>query len=171
MTEREWAPWELRMTTDYLIAAHPTAKHYTRVRLGPLPDEARALEEEGISRMLYMVALHWADGVALYDNKAVVLEVKVKLHSTALGQILTNMTLFTETEQFQHLEGIPTEGEVVYAYGDKETLRMLDIHGIKAVKYRPAYIKKYYLEQLQKTYKPRPGPTRSLYSRLFGGET
>jgi len=153
---RKWEPWELRMTVDYLIQAHPEAKHMTRVRLGPLPPGATATAEEGISPRIYTPVLHWADGVALYSSRSVVLEVKVKLHSTALGQILTNLSLFPDTPEFMDRRGALLEGEVVYAYPDRETLRMLDRHGIRTVRFRPDYIETYYVEKLQKIYEPRP---------------
>lgn len=152
---RKWEPWELRMTVDYLIQHHPEAKHMTRVRLGPLPPGAQVAAEEGISPRIYYPVLHWADGVALYVDRSVVLEVKVKLHSTALGQILTNLSLFPDTPEFNDRRGLELAGEVVYAYGDRETLRMLDRHDIRHVRFRPDYIKEYYVDKIQRVYEPR----------------
>lgn len=148
------------MTTDYLIEKHPDAVHMTRVRLGPLPPQAMATKEEGISPRIYYPTLHWADGVALYVDRSVLLEVKVKLQSTALGQILTNMDLFPDTPEFRGRAAITLLGEVVYAYPDRQTSRMLDRHGIRHVQYRPDYIEEYYTEKIRRIYEPKPKPRR-----------
>ena len=166
---RPWEARELRMTVDYLIQAHPEAKHMTRVRVGPLPSGAEAAAEEGISPRMYIPVLHWADGVALYPDHIVLLEVKVKLHSDALGQILTNLDLFPDTPEFNDRRDLPISPEVVYAYPDRETLRMLDRHGIRAVRFRPDYIEAYYVEQLQKVYEPRPKVPGIAWERITRG--
>ena len=157
---RKWEPHELRMTTDYLIEKHPDAVHMTRVRLGPYPPQAEATAEEGISPRIYLPTLHWADGIALYPSRSVVLEVKVKLQSTALGQILTNLNLFPDTPEFRDRRHILLEGEAVYSYPDRETLSMLDRHGIRHVQYRPKYIEEYYMERIRQTYYRAPKPRR-----------
>ena len=157
---RKWEPHELRMTTDYLIERHPDAVHMTRVRVGPLPPQAAETEREGISPRIYYPTLHWADGIALYPDRSIVLEVKVKLDSRALGQILTNLDLFPDTPEFRDRAELPLSGEVVYAYPDRETLRMLDRHGIRHVQYRPPYIEAYYMEKIRTTYERAPKPRR-----------
>lgn len=166
---RPWEPRELRMTVDYLIQHHPEAKHMTRVRLGPLPPGAEATAEEGISPRIYYPVLHWADGLALYPDHSVILEVKVKLHSDALGQILTNLALFPDTPDFRDRAGQPIIGEVVYGYPDRETLTMLDRHGIRTVQFRPDYIEEYYTELIQKVYEPRPKPPGISWERITRG--
>lgn len=149
---RKWEPREQRMVTDYLIEKHPNAKHMTRVRVGALPPEAESLVEKGISPKLYTPVLHWADGIALYPNRTVIIEAKIKLTSDALGQILTNANAFYKTEEFSDRWNKPLAMEVVYAYPDEQTLRMLQTHGIKAVRYRPEYIREYYIEKMRTIY-------------------
>ena len=149
---RKWEPREQRMTVDYLIKFHPDAKHMTRVRLGPLPPAAARAEAEGMSPRLYVPVLHWADALALYPDRTVIIETKIKLTADALGQILTNAALFLRTDEFWARWTMPLIKEVVYAYPDEEVLRMLRLHGVKFVFFRPDYIKEYYLERIRTTY-------------------
>ncbi len=166
MSPRRWNPRELRMTADYLREKHPEATHVLRARLGPLPPQATRLQEEGISSRLYYPALHWADGLALYPDRTVLLEVKIKLDTRALGQILANLDLFRKTDEFRDRWSLPLEGEVVYAFPDRETIRLLDEQGIRHVEYCPDYIREYYLERIRATYEgPRPRP-RGLWDEL-----
>jgi len=146
---RRWEPREMRMMADYLIQKHPKARHLARVRLGPLPRVSPEFEEMGIGPQVYTVTLHWADGLALYPDRTLLFECKVRLDSRALGQILTNRDLFLETEEFRHRWDLPLESWVIYGYPDAETIRQLDKYGIKHEEFRPSYIEEYYMAKLR----------------------
>ena len=140
------------MMSDYLIKEYPGFKHITRVRVGPLPGEAAEIIEEGISPRLYYPLLHWADAVVLAPDRTIIIECKIKLSSDALGQILINANLFERTEEYKDRWELPLIMEVVYAYGDKEVIRMLEQHGVRTRLFRPPYIETYYLEKIRNTY-------------------
>jgi len=146
---RKWEPREMRMMADYLLTKHPKARHLTRVRLGPLPRVSPEFEAMGIGPQVYTVGLHWADGLALYPDKTLLFECKIKLQSTALGQILTNRRLFYKTDMFRDRWHLPLEPWVIYAYPDREVLEMLDINNIKHEQFRPSYIEEYYIAKLR----------------------
>lgn len=141
---------EERLVAEYLAAAHPDAQHMIRVRLGPLPAGAPVGPDERWRETIYGVARHWGDGLAIYPDRLVLLEAKLKLSPDALGQLLVYHDLIEQTPELMPYVGRPRTLECVYAFGDEDTERILREHGINPVRFAPAWAVEAYLKRARR---------------------
>jgi hypothetical protein len=143
---------EERLTSEYMVAKHPNARHRIRVRLGPLPPEAEKAAAEGFPPKMYVVVNHWADGIAIYPDKIVLIEAKLKLSPDALGQLQVYEQLLPKTPELAADAEKKHQLELIYVQGDPETEACAQRQGITCVRFAPDWAVQAYLERRRWEY-------------------
>ena len=144
---------EERLVAEYMIAHHSKARHMIRVRLGPLPPEAGKAAAEGFNPAIYGVVRHWADGIAIYPDRIVLVEAKLKLRPEAIGQILVYEELLPSTPELAPWVGGERQLELVYVQGDPDVEAYAAKAGIKCIRFAPPWAVEAYLERRRWEYR------------------
>jgi hypothetical protein len=141
--KRKWQPRELRLCSEYVSMYHSKARILTRVRLGPFPSELLkfvSVEEE--SKMI-TVWRRWADAIAIYPDKVVIIETAIRPNPGKIMQLLLYKDLFYKTPEFDSIKHLPVELELVYAIEDPATIELAKKYNIKTIYFKPAWIEEY----------------------------
>ena len=139
---------EARLAAEWAQERHPEAQLEFRAWLGPLPTMLDGGLYQVYSPNLYQVLGKWADVIALYPDRAVLAEVKIKLRPEALGQLLVYRDLFNRTPRFSAWNKLPLECIVVYAVQDLAVVRQCALQGIECEHYAPAWAREAYYKRV-----------------------
>ncbi len=138
--------------SEYMVQHHPEARHHIRVRLGPLPPESVTGVTPGVPPTIYGVVRHWADGVAIYPDRIVLIEAKLKLRPDALGQILVYEQLLPDTPELAPWAGLEHQLELIYVQGDPDVEAYARKAGVRCIRFAPEWAVAAYLERAQRSY-------------------
>lgn len=149
MLRRPRIELEGRLCSEYLARHHREAQTMQRVRLGRLPVNHTQGGNNTDNPRIYYPLLKWADGLAIYPDRIVLIEAKLKLRPEAVGQILVYRDLIKETEALRDHWNKPLRCEIIYAVRDAPTERAARAFGIVPIKYCPTWARDAYLKRVR----------------------
>jgi len=141
--KRGWEPRELRLCSEYIRTFHWKARCLTRVRLGKYPSELLKYVEAGEEVRLLTVWRRWADAIAIYPDRIILIECAIRPNVGKIAQLKLYKMLFYQTPEFEHLKNLPLELELVYAIEDPATVELCKEEGIRPVYFKPAWVESY----------------------------
>jgi len=140
---RTWQEREMRLVAEYLHKFHPKATTMTRVRLGAVPHlEVPADLQEEAARIAGVVRA-WADGVALYPARTVIVEGAIRPTWGEESKLIAYARLFRMTQEFRDRWELPIEMELVYVVEHPLAMVRVREAGIRVVQYSPPWILDY----------------------------
>jgi len=143
---------EERLVAEYVASVHRDARTDIRCWLGALPAEAANAEAQGINPRIYEVTGKWADAIILYPERAVIIEGKLKLNASGLGQLILYNDLFKVTEKFREYWDKPLELVYLYAFPDHQIIPLAEARGIQCIRYCPEWAREAYLTRMRRAY-------------------
>lgn len=143
---------EERLVSEYMVQHHAGARHMIRVRLGPLPPEAKEAITEGLPATMYGVTRHWADAVAIYPDRIVLIEAKIKLRADAVGQLLIYEQLLPNTPELMPYASRNHELEIIYVQGDPDVEAYCRQTHINCIRFAPEWAVQAYLARARRIY-------------------
>jgi len=143
---------EERLVSEYMVEKHPNARHMIRVRLGPIPTGMPTGMPTGVPTTIYGVVRHWADGIAIYPDKIVLIEAKLKLRPEAVGQLLIYEQILPNTPELATDAEKKHVLELVYVQGDPDVQDYAQKQGITCIRYAPDWAVQAYLARARWEY-------------------
>jgi len=140
---RRWEPRELRLCSEYVRTYHWRARCLTRVRLGKYPSELLKYVEAGEEMRMITVWRRWADAIAIYPDRAIIIECAIRPNPGKIAQLKLYGMLFHQTPEFESIKHLPVELELVYAIEDPATVELARSEGIRTVYFKPAWVESY----------------------------
>ena len=138
---------EARLVSEWVASLYPDAKVDQRVWLSPYNTDPAERGQGGFDEALYMVTGKWADAIIFLPSRTIIVEAKLKVNASALGQILLYHELFRKTPRFRDRWTKPIELAVVYAFPDAQVIQALRARGVLCYHYCPPWAKEAYLKR------------------------
>ncbi len=138
MANREYNFWEDNMLAEYLRVHHPAAHVIVRVRLGSVP---AALVPEGADDMLRKIYGNirlWADAVAIYPERLIMIEAKIKPKPGVISTMEIYARYLPDTPELLPYLDRPTELELVYVVEYPMVIAEARQRGIRCVQFLPS---------------------------------
>jgi len=158
-----WLPREMRLVSEYLLAAYPNAIHLTRVRLGTWEPHADSLKLTDAELRMLGSFRRWADAIAITSTEMVLIEGAIRPDTGEASKLQIYAELVPSTPELRPYLHLPLRLELVYAIGDAVVIDFCRRRGITTVEYRPAWIGQYF-ESLARRQ------ARGMQRRGFGEE-
>lgn len=138
MANREYNFWEDNMLSEYLAIHHPAARVMTRVRLGSVPAALLPEGADAILQKVYGNIRLWADAVAIYPERLILIEAKIKPKPGVISTMEIYARYVKDTPELKEYLDRPMELELVYVVEYPMVIAEARSRGIRCVQFLPS---------------------------------
>lgn len=141
--KRPYMAVENQLVTEYFIRYFPGYRCYTQVRLGDLPERTKAMIKTPSEWKVLAPRRRWIDGIAISEEKVVLVEAAIRLDAEHFGKILLYDLLFPYTPELKEHWDKPRELQIIYVIRDDAIIALCKKHNIYTMQFRPEWIEPY----------------------------